>query len=410
MAQYSLEKRAEFAANPDLRAPLPAFTANPRMRDPALCRPSPELADAVNVALHLGIPLLLTGEPGCGKTELVWHLAWYFRLGEPLVFNAKTGSVATDLFYHYDALGHFQYSQNNAATLSPDELEKRFVRYQALGAAIRADSRRVVLIDEVDKAPRDLPNDLLDALDKLRFDVPELGKSYETSDANRPVIVLTSNSEKNLPDAFLRRVAYFHIEFPKPDKMLEILGAKVLDLGQDQLEALRDHFYALREDRELRLEKLPATAELLQWAAWLRDAGFPIAELARPRRPARLLRHPRQNAQRPRNPLPTPRRLSLAHEPCDAAPRADRHPLRCLEGRGTCPRPRVPHAGGDAGAQSAARGAARTPVRAAGAAVQRRPRFAAPVLRIVCARARYRQGGRRAATGRTRCRARPGKP
>lgn len=278
MTTYTLEKREEFVQDPEKREKLNAFRANPRLNDPKLYKPSPELAEAVNVALHLGIPLLLTGEPGCGKTELAYHLAWFFDAGEPLVFHAKTNSTATDLFYAYDALGHFQYNQNNPTPLTPDELEERFIRYQGLGAAIRSGVRRIVLIDEVDKAPRDLPNDLLDALDKLRFSVNEIGKAYSTSPENRPFILLTSNSEKNLPDAFLRRVAYHHIEFPKPEAMLEIVGSKVIGLSDSDLRSLLDYFYEIRENGNLK--KKPATAELLQWAAWLQGRGFPFGKLS----------------------------------------------------------------------------------------------------------------------------------
>ena len=99
----------------DGQAALPDFQANAKLNDPALYIPSDALVDAVNVALSLGQPLLLTGEPGTGKTQLAYHIAQYFQLKEPLVFNAQTTSTATDLFYKYDALGHFQYNQNNKA-------------------------------------------------------------------------------------------------------------------------------------------------------------------------------------------------------------------------------------------------------------------------------------------------------
>ena len=118
MSYYSLEKRKVFLQEQSDRQPLPPFQANARINAPELYQPSPELADAVNVALRLGLPLLLTGEPGSGKTQLADHLAWFFDLGETLVFNAQTTSTASDLFYQYDALGHFQYSQNSREPLS----------------------------------------------------------------------------------------------------------------------------------------------------------------------------------------------------------------------------------------------------------------------------------------------------
>lgn len=261
---------------------LPALPLNKKLHDPALYLPSPGLQNAVNVALALNQPLLLTGEPGTGKTELAHHVAWFFDLGEPLVFNAQTTSTARDLFYRYDALGHFQYTQTQKDALSPKEVEARFIRYQALGDAIRLNKRVVVLIDEIDKAPRDLPNDVLAALEKLTFKVPETGMEYHAAQENRPVIILTSNSEKNLPDAFLRRVAYYHIPFPDAAMLLRIVQAKVDGYGEAELGALIAFFETIRGGRVAKLRKNPATAELIQWAALLRRLDFPAEKLRDP--------------------------------------------------------------------------------------------------------------------------------
>lgn len=258
---------------------LPPFEVNQRLNDPSLYKPSTGLINAVNVALNLGQPLLLTGEPGTGKTQLAYHIAWFFELGDPLIFNAQTTSSATDLFYRYDALAHFQYNQNNANALSDDEIEQLFINYQALGSAIIEQERKVVLLDEIDKAPRDLPNDVLAAIEKLKFDVPEINKTYETSANNRPIIIMTSNSEKNLPDAFLRRVIYYHIPFPEAESLLDIISGKVDQFTQEELRLIVNHFNNIREDKSLKLKKLPATAELIFWANLLKKLNFPIAKL-----------------------------------------------------------------------------------------------------------------------------------
>ena len=247
--------------------------------DPSTYIPSEGLENAVNVALALGKPLLLTGEPGTGKTQLASHISYIFDLGEPIQFNAKTTSSVKDLFYQYDALAHFQYSQTSNVPLTMEDVESRFIRYVGLGKAIKERKRAVVLIDEIDKAPRDLPNDILFELEKLSFYVPEINKSYQVENDLRPVIILTSNSEKNLPDAFLRRVTYYHIPFPNEKALLEILQAKFKGYDQTSLQILIRHFEQIRDSRKYKLQKNPATAELINWVQLLVQLAFDANQL-----------------------------------------------------------------------------------------------------------------------------------
>ncbi len=271
---------------------LPNPLGNPRIHDPKLYKPSPALWDAVQVALLLEQPLLVTGDPGTGKTELARHIAYYYDLGNVEIFNAKTTSAANDLFYKYDALGHFQHSHSKKEDLTLTDVERLFVRYQALGKAIQSAERRVVLIDEIDKAPRDLPNDILAAIDRMEFNVSELdNKLFQAS--FRPIVVMTSNSEKNLPDAFLRRVAYFHIQPPSSAELLQILQSKVgfkpatdttpeiPGYNEAELEPLVSHFKSICESKSL--QKNPATAELIHWVSLLHHFGFQPSVLEKER-------------------------------------------------------------------------------------------------------------------------------
>lgn len=260
---------------------LPEINLNPKLNDPDFYLPDPGLVNAVNVALNLGQPLLLTGEPGTGKTQLAFHVAKFFDLPAPLVFTAQTTSTARDLFYAYDALGHFQYSQTSKEQLDQDALEKRFITYRALGKAIRDQQRYVVLIDEIDKAPRDLPNDVLYALENLEFNVPEADRTFKADPAKRPFVIMTSNSEKNLPEPFLRRVAFYHINFPDDETLLRILQSKTEGYTAAQLQPLVKLFDAIRNGRKTKLKKKPATAELLNWVDLLRRLDFKPEELTK---------------------------------------------------------------------------------------------------------------------------------
>jgi len=258
------------------------------------------LVDACNVSLLLGQPLLLTGEPGTGKTEFAASLAWELGLGQPLKFETKSTSLARDLFYIYDALRRFQDAQSSIKSDSA----LPYISYQVLGEAIirtcepaevarylppnfehKQKSRSVVLIDEIDKAPRDFPNDILNELERMYFRIPELGGALIEADTSlSPVVIVTSNSEKDLPDAFLRRCVYYNIPFPDLDRLQRIVSGRLGLYAYDSSAFVND---ALELFNELRssvsgLRKKPATAELLDWMAALKDmsgnAENPLAE------------------------------------------------------------------------------------------------------------------------------------
>lgn len=277
-----------------------ALIAQGRLDDPAAYEADAGLVDAMNVALLLGRPLLLTGRPGTGKSQFADRLAWEFRLAPVLRFEAQSVSEARDLFYAFDMVGRMAAAQPGAGLGGADA--RRFITLAAMGKAVlyskpqtpadsdggtplqpphpqpRQGRASVVLIDEIDKASRDFPNDLLNAIERLSFELPELGgrrfEAARTPDT-RPLVVITSNSERELPEPFLRRCVYYNIPDPTPQRLASIVAARVpavrpSDAGAGTLTPLFrdlvDCFVDYRKKAGRNIVFEPGTSELIDLA------------------------------------------------------------------------------------------------------------------------------------------------
>ena len=274
----------------------------------------PGLRAAANVALTMEMPLLLTGEPGCGKTDFAFVMANAIddmaEAGDGdgdndnnhdnrrglLECHIRSDSRARDLLYHYDALlrfGEANHGSDEDRERSRDA--RNYIELQALGIALMSSRHRVVLMDEIDKAPRDLPNDLLRELDRGEFEIPEirltpgtpgsqkdiddrsgvpLGRIMKRPDgAPMPILIITSNVERQLPDPFLRRCVFYHIPFPDTARLREIVHARYPDRDPLYLDKLIDIFE--RSRKVPKLVKKAGTAELLAWVGALTRAFEP---------------------------------------------------------------------------------------------------------------------------------------
>lgn len=227
---------------------------------------SEELISAVNVAAALNRPLLIKGEPGTGKTMLAASVAENLKM-PLLIWNIKSTTKAQDGLYVYDTVQRLYDSQFGEGDVRDI---KQYIKLGKLGEAFVAKERVVLLIDEIDKADIEFPNDLLWELDQMSFYIPETGETITAK--NRPIVIITSNAEKELPDAFLRRCIFHYIAFPDEEMMRQIINVHYPELPQELVRAAVNAFYGIRNLPGL--QKKPSTSELLDWVQALAVGGI----------------------------------------------------------------------------------------------------------------------------------------
>lgn len=234
---------------------------------------SDELMRAVNIAMALEKPLLIKGEPGTGKTMLAQSVS--NALGKKLIiWNIKSTTKAQDGLYVYDVVQRLYDSQFGGEGV--DDI-KKYVHLGKVGEAFNSDEQVILLIDEIDKADLEFPNDLLWELDKMEFYIPETGETIKAK--KRPIVIITSNAEKELPDAFLRRCIFHYIEFPNEELMKEIIKVHYPDLDKNIINQTIAAFYYIRSLKDI--QKKPSTSEIIDWIQALTISGIPLEKITK---------------------------------------------------------------------------------------------------------------------------------
>lgn len=227
---------------------------------------SDELRNSVNIAIALKKPLLLKGEPGTGKTMLAQSIADSLQK-ELIIWNIKSTTKAQEGLYVYDTVQRLydsQFGESNVGDI------KQYIKLGKLGAAFQSQEQVVLLIDEIDKADLEFPNDLLWELDQMSFYIPETKETVAAS--SRPIVIITSNAEKELPDAFLRRCIFHYIAFPDSEDMEKIIRVHHPNVEKSLIKQAMDSFYSIRNVNNL--EKKPSTSELIDWIQALVIGGI----------------------------------------------------------------------------------------------------------------------------------------